>query len=87
VTLLPRLKADDAGLVTIWRDKNSGYLQFWRSVFERRAPGTLARLEERLGPTGIKQGNVVREIDEQLLALLTDAYREAASGRVGDVPV
>jgi hypothetical protein len=37
-TLLPRLAGDDAGLVSIYCDNGSAYLQFWRSVFERRAP-------------------------------------------------
>lgn len=37
-TLLPRLLGDDVGLVTIYADRGQGYLQFWRTVFERRAP-------------------------------------------------
>lgn len=37
-TLLPRLAADGAGLVSIAIDARSAYIQFWRSVFERRAP-------------------------------------------------
>ena len=40
-TLLPRLAVDNAGLVTIYCDNGSAYLQFWRSVFERRAPRSL----------------------------------------------
>ena len=36
-TLLPYLLADDAGLVAIACGKGSDYMQFWRSVFERRA--------------------------------------------------
>ena len=36
-TLLPRLRTEKAGLVTIWHEGGAS-LQFWRSVFERRAP-------------------------------------------------
>lgn len=38
VSLLPRLASEDAGLVTMYNDVKSAYLQFWRGVFERRAP-------------------------------------------------
>lgn len=79
-TLLPRLPADDVGLVTIWNERGAS-LQFWRSVFERRAPRTLPRIEERIAPARVGQGNAVRHFDDELLALLTEAYREAAGGR------
>src|SRR5215813_8622648 len=39
--LLPYLLADDAGLVAITCGKGSDYMQFWRSVFERRAPHSI----------------------------------------------
>src|SRR5262249_7209378 len=48
-TLLPRLAADDAGLVSVASDIRSGYMQFWRSVFERRAPNSIAAVEVALG--------------------------------------
>jgi hypothetical protein len=76
-TLLPRLIADNVGLVTIWND-GGAYLQFWRSVFERRAPKSLLAVDAHLSPQKIGQGNVTRTMDDQLLKLLTDAYREAA---------
>jgi hypothetical protein len=82
VTLLPRLRADNAGLVTIWHDNTGGYLQFWRSVFERRAPHALAETEIALGGSGVGQGNVTRDVSDDLLAALTSAYREAATGRI-----
>ena len=81
LTLLPRLKADNAGLVTIWSDASGGYLQFWRTVFERRAPTSLERVERVLGDT-VRQGNVGHNVTEDLLAALTDAYREAALGKI-----
>jgi hypothetical protein len=80
-TLLPRLRTENAGLVTIWND-GGAYLQFWRSVFERRAPETLSRVE-RIAPVQIGQGNTTREVSDGLLEALTDAYREAAAGKIG----
>ena len=80
-TLLPRL-SDGAGLVTIYKDTRSAYLQFWRSVFERRAPQALAAVEAAVGEQGVKQGNVVREVSDELLSALTVAYEEAAMGQL-----
>jgi hypothetical protein len=80
-TLLPRL-SDGAGLVTIYKDTRSAYLQFWRSVFERRAPRALASVEAAVGDQGVRQGNVVREVSDQLLSALTAAYEEAAAGQL-----
>ena len=76
-TLLPRLRATDSGLVTIWND-GSAYLQLWRSVFEKRAPEHLLLVEEFIKPLPVGQGTVVKALDDALLALLTEAYREAA---------
>ena len=76
LTLLPRLQTDDAGLVSIYNNNGSAYIQFWRSVFERRAPSALARIEASIMP--IKQGNTTREVSDALLEALTEAYREAA---------
>jgi hypothetical protein len=81
-TLLPRIPADGVGLVTIYNDPNTAYLQFWRGVFERRAPENLARVEQVLHPIPVGRGTTTREVDDELLEALTDAYREAASGKV-----
>jgi hypothetical protein len=75
-TLLPLLAADDAGLVTIYCHNGSAYLQFFRSVFERRAPRSLPAVEASMGAE-VRQGNTTREIPDTLLTALTDAYREA----------
>ena len=56
ITLLPRLASDNAGLVTIYNDKKSAYVQFWRGVFERRAPLSIPAIEATAG-TELKQGN------------------------------
>lgn len=75
-TLLPRLKIDDVGLVTIWNDGGAS-LQFWRSVFEKKAPHLIGRIEE-LADIRIGQGNTIRDFDDDLLAALTEAYRDAS---------
>jgi hypothetical protein len=80
-TLLPRLTTEKAGLVTIWNESGA-YLQFWRSVFERRAPDSLPRVE-RLAPVRVGQGNTTRHVSDELLEALTDAYREAVAGKIG----
>ena len=77
-TLLPRLAADDAGLVSITCDaRTRAYMQFWRSVFERRAPRSIPAVQAVLG-TELKQGNSTRDFPQPLLDALTQAYREAA---------
>ena len=81
-TLLPRLRADNAGLVTIYNDRGTASLQFWRSVFNRRAPQSLPYVEQVAG-VQVGQGNTIYEIGDELLEALTDAYREAASGKIG----
>ncbi len=79
LTLLPRLAADDAGLVTISNNNGMVYLQFWRSVFEPRAPKSLARVESI---TPVKLGNSIQEVSDELLQELTQAYREAVRGEI-----
>lgn len=74
LTLLPRLKMGDAGLVSVYNDHGTAYIRFWRSVFERRAPRALATIEASIRP--ITQGSTSHEASEALLALLTEAYRE-----------
>ena len=82
MTLLPKLCADNASLVTIYNDRGTPSLQFWRSVFERRAPESLPRVEQ-LATVEVGQGKTTYEVSEELLEALTDAYREAASGKIG----
>ena len=77
LTLLPRLEADDAGLVSIYNNHGVGYLCFWWTVFERRAQMSLAQIESN---TQIKQGNSIREVSVELLNALTMAYQEAVGG-------
>ena len=82
ITLLPRLASDNAGLVTIYNDKKSAYMQFWRGVFERRAPLSIPVVEATAG-TELKQGNWTPRISEDLLDALTRAYQEAVGQTTG----
>ena len=61
---------------TIWND-GGAYLQFWRSVFERNAPSFIEQIES-LPEIQIGQGNTTREISDELLDILTEAYKAAA---------
>jgi len=85
LTLLPRLPVDDVGLVSIYNTNGTVSLQFWRSVFERHAPKSLARIEQSLMP--IKQGNTTHEINDELLETLTGAYKEAAGRPIEIEPI
>ena len=76
-TLLPRLVVGGRGLVTIWND-GGDYLSFWRSVFEKRAPDFIGRIEDLTG-TPVGQGNTTRNISDELLGALAEAYAEAAN--------
>jgi hypothetical protein len=77
ISLLPRLASDNAGLVTIYNDLKSAYVQFWRGVFERRAPSSIAAVEAAAG-IELKRGNWTPHISDELLDALTGAYEEAA---------
>lgn len=80
-TLLPRLRADNVGLVTVWNERG-GYISFYRSVFERRAPASVAKVEALIAPARLGKGTTTRTITEELLTALTNAYREAATGQL-----
>ncbi|MDH5238746.1 MAG: hypothetical protein OEW85_14135, partial [Acidimicrobiia bacterium] len=82
-TLLPRLPIEDVGLVTIWYYADGGYIQFWRTVFERRAPYSLARVEREAHPAQVGKGTGTKKITEGLLEALTEAYREAHASITG----
>lgn len=75
-TLLPRLDGK-RGLVTIYKDTKSSYLQLWRSTFEQYAPDSIPLVESLLGAS-IGQGSTVHDVTDELLEALSQAYREAA---------
>jgi hypothetical protein len=80
VTLLPRLQPENAGLVTVWNSDGAS-MSIYRSVFERRAPESIPKVEALIAPKRIAQGNTITDISDELLAALTDAYREANRAR------
>ena len=65
--------------MTIWNDGGAS-IQFWRSVFERKAPDSLERIGQ-LANTRVGQGNTIREVSDQLLEALTEAYKQAATAQ------
>jgi hypothetical protein len=75
-TLLPYVVGEDVGLVTI---ASGGHLLVWRTVFDRRAPKSVADVEAIIAPVPLSQGKVVKSISPSLLASLATAYREAAA--------
>ena len=75
-TLLPRLVVENVGLVTIWNDRGA-YIQFWRSVFKKKAPDFIDRIEELAG-NRVGQGSTTRNTSEELLEALSAAYEQAA---------
>ncbi|GCE09305.1 toll/interleukin-1 receptor domain-containing protein [Dictyobacter aurantiacus] len=77
LTLLPRLRDDMAGLISIYNVNGTLSLQFWRSVFVHRAPLHLRLIEQHYGEVG--QGNYLHKIDQNLFDILTNAYLEAAN--------
>ncbi|MBA3360363.1 MAG: hypothetical protein H0T94_02645 [Acidimicrobiia bacterium] len=86
MTLLPCLPVDDVGLVTVGLDRAGAYLQFWRSVFERRAPEALSQVDAT-APVKVGQGNMTRVVTEELLEAISKAYREARASIKGPVAV
>jgi hypothetical protein len=78
LTLLPYMLVDNAGLVSIYND-HGAYVQFWRSVFMRHAPHSLADVERVIAPTSVGRGNWTSKVSDEMLEALTAAYREAAS--------
>jgi hypothetical protein len=78
LTLLPQLLDERVGLTTIWQDAG---LSLWRSVFERRAPNSIERIEELIGKR-IGSGNTTRDSRVSVLAALRDAYAEARDSTV-----
>jgi hypothetical protein len=78
VVLLPRLLPERAGLASMycWPDRKPS-VQLWRSVFERRAPASIAHVEHAMSGTAIGQGAMAPDVSDQLFEALWDAYVEA----------
>lgn len=80
-SLHPRLKADNAGLVSIANNDGKLYFRLERRRFESLAPDSIERIESLIAPKEIGQGNELTEISPEVLAALTEAYREAVATR------
>jgi hypothetical protein len=67
---------------TVYKDTRSSNLDLSRSVLERRARRSLAAVEAAIGNLGVlRRVSTVREVSEEVLAALTAAYEEAATGQ------
>lgn len=81
-----RIPSESSGLISIYNE-NGAYITFYRSLFERRAPASIARVGAALLPDDkLGQGTTSRNTSDELLAALKDAYREARQGVVTPVP-
>jgi hypothetical protein len=79
VSLLPRLKDENVGLVTLWRySGGKPAISFWRSVFERRAPQSITPTERLIGKP-IGQGTTTSQVTRELLSAIEHAYQSASS--------
>ena len=78
MTLLCYVPGERSGLVTIWAD---GAVSLFRSVFQRRAPGSIPAVGSVIAPAEIRQGNQVRPATDSFLAAIRSAYEEAARTR------
>ena len=78
VTLMPYFMDENVGLVTIWNDRGTPYLSLWRSVFERRAPDWIEKVEELVKPDRLGQGTTTSAMGEDVLKALSEAYQTGA---------
>jgi hypothetical protein len=87
VTLLPLLRPDNAGLVTCWQWTDGHALVTpWRTVFERRAPNSISRVEQAAAPAPLGQGNEISAITDELVEAIYRAYVEAAGSSSTERP-
>lgn len=76
-SLKPHLPGQQRGLMTIWND-GGGHFSPFRTVFEKEAPSGLQRLDDEW-PGQVGQGNYIdRELLDEVLPVLRDAYEESA---------
>lgn len=73
----------DSSLVSIWHETGSAVSPY-RSVFQRLAPLSMPRVEKLLAPQTLGQGNNVRNLSDEVLKAIADAYREANGVPFGD---
>jgi hypothetical protein len=73
------VRGEKAGLVSIWSE-GGAYISLWRTVFVRLAWDHIGPVEAITGEP-IGQGSTLRNPPDELLAALTDAYRDAVRGQ------
>lgn len=75
LVLLPRLRDERVGLVSLWMNSDgSPAVSLWRSVFERRAPQFIGRVEALIAPKSLGQGTTTGDVTEELMDVLQQAY-------------
>ncbi|MHB8575223.1 MAG: hypothetical protein ACYDCQ_07805 [Dehalococcoidia bacterium] len=67
--------------MTLWNIGGALTCSGWRSVFERRAPHALKRLNAAIAPERLGWRTNVK-LSDTILSVIDDAYREAASGKI-----
>jgi hypothetical protein len=67
----------DSCLVVVFRTASNVGLAAFRTVFERRAPHALTALESGSPPVRLTAGGYI-PVDERVLGLVAEAYREAS---------
>jgi hypothetical protein len=72
---------DDMSLATVNYSPTAASVQLFRSVFTRRAPDALPRVEEIAG-VPIGNGTAIRELREGFLDAVTAAYQQASTGQL-----
>ena len=78
--LRPLLGDQNRSLVDLYNEGGTvgrAYVLFWRSVFERRVPDSIDRIESLSGMR-LGQGNWTQNFSDDLPQALTEAYAEAA---------
>ena len=83
-SLSPLIPNVGSGLVTVYNSPGGPYIQLWRGVFQRCSPNAIPIVERLLEPDSLRQGTSKWEVSNELLAALTEAYREANGLPVGD---
>lgn len=81
LVLVPRLLDVEVGLAKIWTD--GARLGPSVTVLERRAPKSLTVIKRLVSPERVGEGSTIRKVSDELLQAVTEAYREAASRKVG----
>ena len=75
---------EPVALVSVYH-VGGAYFSFSRSVFERRAPESIASVEAAMAPSKLGSGTTSRNFSDIVFDSLTNAYREARRGVISGV--